>query len=107
MTTATCVMCNEAHETIDICTSCHNCTYNGCCACWTCTSCGNAHPGTVIPCTNCGLCPTDCHCVACPACNRRTTQRGMHADCGRCQNCCHCGEIPPRIEHVAPPRQVI
>jgi hypothetical protein len=106
-TPVTCTMCNEARDPLDVCASCRTCTYNGCCACWTCPACTNPFPGTTAACNNCGNCPTDCRCVNCPACNRRTQGRHIHADCQRCENCCHCGEIPPRIEHVAPPRQVV
>ncbi len=99
-----CIACNEEREAIDVCASCHTCTYNGCCACWTCAHCRNAFPGTTVACASCGLCPDDCHCVACPLCVNRVTATRIHGVCHNCDRCCHCGEVPPRIQHIAAPR---
>ncbi len=106
--------CGETREAIDVCVSCHTCTYNGCCECWTCTHCNTMFGQAAPACTTCGFCAAGCQCVTCTGCQRRNTRTYMHhaprgniPPCNRCENCCRCGQPPPRIEFIASPRVIV
>ncbi len=106
--------CGETRDVIDVCVSCHTCTYNGCCECWTCPHCNLMFGQATPPCANCGNCTAGCQCVTCVACSRRQTRQYVHTAprgnipaCNRCEQCCHCGQPPPRIEMIAPPRIIV